>query len=138
MPADHELSAIVFYCGGNDLAWGVSVDDVLRDVQRFVTIAKQRAPHTPVYLLSVGKTPSRRLSWKRVDALNARLKELAHEPDVRFVDVSTAMLSPRGRPRRSLYLFDGIHPSPRGYAAWTSVLRPRLEADLHRGRPESA
>ena len=48
----------------------------------------------------------------------------------RFVDVTTPMLAPNGRPNRKLFLFDGIHPSPAGYAVWTATLKPRLEADL--------
>lgn len=124
------LGAIVFYCGGNDLSWGVSVDDVVSGVERFLAIANERAPETPVYVLSVCKTPSRWLAWRKVTATNQRLQALCEKSGARWVDVTTPMSTERGRPRRSLYRFDGIHPNERGYAVWTSVLRPRFEAEL--------
>ena len=130
VPTSPPPRAVLFYCGGNDLAWGVTVDDVVAGVERFVAITQARLPDTPIYLLSVAKTPSRFLSWRRVDALDERLRSLCDGARVRWVDVNAPMLDARGRPRRSLYLFDGIHPSAEGYAVWTSVLRPRLEADL--------
>lgn len=136
VPTSPAPRAILLYCGGNDLAWGVRVASVVAGVERFLAIARERAPETPVYLLSVGMTPSRFLSWRRVRLLNERLRELAERSGARWVDVATPMLGRRGRPRRDLFLFDGIHPSPEGYAVWTSVLRPRLEADL--GQPSRA
>jgi len=36
-------------------------------------------------------------------------------------------------PVRALFLFDGLHLSEQGYALWTSVVRPRLLADLGGG-----
>jgi lysophospholipase L1-like esterase len=130
LPASPAPRAIVFYCGGNDVAWGVRRSDIVAGVERFIAFAKERLPDTPVFLLSVGKTPSRFFSWRRVDRLNENLRSLAERVGAHWVDMCTPMLSPRGRPRRSLYLFDGIHPSPAGYAIWTSVLRARLEAEL--------
>jgi lysophospholipase L1-like esterase len=124
------LGAIVFYCGGNDLSWGVSVDAVVNGVEQFLAIAKDRAPETPVYVLSVCKTPSRRLAWRKVTATNERLQALCEKSSARWVDVTTPMSTERGRPRRSLYRFDGVHPNERGYAVWASVLRPRFEAEL--------
>lgn len=124
------LGAIVFYCGGNDLSWGVSVDDVVLGVTRFLAIAKQRAPETPVYVLSVCKTPSRWLAWRKVAAVNDRLRALAEETGARYVDVTTPMSNERGRPRRRLYRLDGVHPNEAGYAVWRSVLKPRFDAEL--------
>ncbi len=125
-----EPRAIILYCGGNDIAWGVRVPTVVAGIERFIAIAKERAPMASVYLVSVSKTPSRFLSWRRVDALNARLRTLAEQVGATWIDVATPMLGKRGRPRRELFLFDGIHPSPVGYAVWKAVLRARLDVDL--------
>jgi lysophospholipase L1-like esterase len=130
VPRSPKLAAIVFYCGGNDVAWGVRNADIVSGVERFASIAEARAPGTPFYLLSVAKTPLRFLSWSRVDRLNERLRELAEAKGLRWVDVTTPLLGPRGRPRRSLFLIDGIHPNARGYAIWTQHLRERFEAEL--------
>jgi lysophospholipase L1-like esterase len=73
------------------------------------------------------------LSWRRVDRLNAKLEALARRSGVEWVDVSRAMQDERGRPIRSLYRFDGIHPSEAGYEIWTRVLRARFDADFGDG-----
>jgi lysophospholipase L1-like esterase len=129
VPSSPAPRAIVFYCGANDLAWGLRVSTVVAQTERFIALAKERAPETPLYLMSLCKTPSRFLSWRRVDAANARLKELAERTGVRWVDITTPMLGKRGRPRRELFVFDGIHPSEQGYVIWRDVLRARFEAD---------
>jgi hypothetical protein len=36
------------------------------------------------------------------------------------------MLDSTGMPRRDLFSRDGLHPSPRCYALWQSILRPIL------------
>jgi len=36
------------------------------------------------------------------------------------------MLDSQGRPRRDLFNWDGLHPSKRCYALWTSIIRPIL------------
>jgi hypothetical protein len=43
-----------------------------------------------------------------------------------FLDVSTAMLDSRGKPRRDLFKWDGLHPNAECYALWTSIIRPVL------------
>jgi lysophospholipase L1-like esterase len=124
------LRAIVFYCGGNDLSWGVSVDDVVSGVERFLAIASERQPGVPVYVLSVCRTPSRRLAWRKVAATNERLQRLVERSGARWIDVTAPMSDGKGRPRRGLYRFDGVHPNEKGYAVWTAVMRPRFEAEL--------
>jgi lysophospholipase L1-like esterase len=40
------------------------------------------------------------------------------------------MLDEQAQPRDELFLEDGLHMTPAGYQLWTSIVRPRLEADL--------
>lgn len=129
VPSSPAPRAIVFYCGANDVAWGVRVSTVVAQIESFIGLVKERAPETPLYLVSLAKTPSRFLSWRRVDEANARLEQLAARTGARWVDLTIAMLGKRGRPRRELFVFDGIHPSEAGYAIWRDVLRARFEAD---------
>jgi lysophospholipase L1-like esterase len=124
--------AIVLYVGVNDLALGVGEHHVVEEIQRFLAIAREVAPRAPVYLLSLQRTPSRRRGWPKVRRVNERLAQIAQASRgaVRFIDVATVVLDPAGRPRRELFVLDGIHMRPGGYALWTSVVRPRLLADL--------
>jgi hypothetical protein len=40
------------------------------------------------------------------------------------------ILGPDGKPDRSLFRIDRLHPNKKGYAVWTSVVKPILLADL--------
>ena len=43
-----------------------------------------------------------------------------------FLDFDNLMLGWDEKPRRELYVEDGLHLSPLGYQVWTAVLRPYL------------
>jgi lysophospholipase L1-like esterase len=124
--------AVVLYAGGNDLAWWYSVDRVFAEMERFVALTAQLAPNAPVYILSVQLAPSRPRNWQQVRDLNARVDALAARSGgrVRTIDVVSVILDAAGRPRRELFVFDGVHMNPAGYALWTQVIRPRLMQDL--------
>jgi len=63
----------------------------------------------------------------------------ASDEQLHFIDIVPAMLDVDGRPRRDVFKWDGIHLNEKGYAIWTSVVRPILaEAFLEskqRNRP---
>jgi lysophospholipase L1-like esterase len=54
----------------------------------------------------------------------------ARDPRLAFLDTATPMLATGEPPSRDLFLFDGLHLSAAGYTLWTSVVKPRLLADL--------
>jgi lysophospholipase L1-like esterase len=41
-----------------------------------------------------------------------------------YVDVFTPMLNGNGTPRPELFVADGLHLTPEGYALWTRILTP--------------
>lgn len=125
-----DVPAIVLQCGANDLAWGSSVASVVQGILAFVGAVTAACPGARVYVCSLPKSPARFLSWRRVDAVNRALAVRVPEAGAGFVDVTSPLLGPSGRPSRSHFVFDGIHPSDEGYAAWTHVLRARFDAEL--------
>ena len=40
------------------------------------------------------------------------------------------ILGPDGKPDRSLYRIDRLHPNQKGYAVWAAMIKPILLADL--------
>jgi lysophospholipase L1-like esterase len=66
-----------------------------------------------------------------VQEANRLIREHAQsDPGLRFIDLTDRLLGPDGKPDRSLYRFDGIHPNAKGYVRWTAVIKPVLTADL--------
>ena len=43
-----------------------------------------------------------------------------------YIDFDTLMLGWDEKPRRELFVEDGLHLSPQGYQMWSAVLRPWL------------
>ena len=122
-------SAVVVYAGENDLSWPWSKtsETVLRDFQELVDLVQGQLPITWIYFLSVKPTPRRWQQWEKQQRTNRMIEEFCRtKPQVQFVDISSGMLDSRGKPRRELSKWDGLHPSTRCYAQWTSVIRPIL------------
>ena len=52
------------------------------------------------------------------------------EADADLVGLQEAMFDQRGQPNGELFGEDGLHMNAAGYQLWTSIVRPRLAADL--------
>ena len=44
-----------------------------------------------------------------------------------YADIWTPMLGSNGKPRKELFIEDGLHLSPAGYEIWKEVLAPLLD-----------
>jgi len=53
---------------------------------------------------------------------------------VQYIDVASAMFDPKGNLRADLFVEDGLHPTQKCYALWTSIIKPLL---LERFGPNS-
>jgi hypothetical protein len=121
--------AVVVYAGNNDIAAGKSVDTVVADFEALVRLLEAALPETDIHFLSIKPTPLRWKLWPEMARVNARIRALADaDPRLHFIDGGQVLLGPDGRPDRAFFRFDGLHLSAKGYAAWTSVVRPVLLA----------
>lgn len=122
-------SAILLYAGDNDIAAGNEPERLLADFKRFVDAVRKTMPDTPVYFLSVKPSISRWNMWPSMKRANALIERYTIEqPHLAYIDVSTPMLESAGSVRKDLFLDDGLHMNGDGYALWTAIVRPRLEA----------
>jgi lysophospholipase L1-like esterase len=127
----YEPSAIVLYAGDNDIAFGLSADCTLRDFEAFVAHIQAAAPGTPIYFISIKPSPARWALWEDMQRANLLIEtRTTTRPALHFIDVSEAMLDEEGEPIEALFVEDGLHLNAAGYELWTSIIRPRLAADL--------
>lgn len=122
-------SQVVFYSGDNDLNGGKSPAAVLADYKRFAGAVHARLPETRIVIISIKPSLAR---WALVDKMretNRLVQAMAAADPKRlaFVDIFTPMLGPDGKPRPELYVEDGLHMSPAGYAIWRAALAPVLK-----------
>jgi len=118
---------IFFRCGGNDLANGKSPEQVFADYQEFVAAVRTRLPEADIVFISWSPTVAR---WSLVDkerSLNKRVETYSREsPHLQYIDTYDLPLGPDGKPRKELFIQDGLHFNAEGYKLLTARVRPFL------------
>lgn len=121
--------AVVLYAGDNDLAGRSpkSPEQVFGDFQQFVKIVHAQLPETWIYFISIKPSIQRWGNWPNFKRANEMIASFIRtQPRAEFIDVGEAMLDGQGQPRRELFREDGLHMNARGYAVWTSIVKPVL------------
>jgi len=119
---------IVFYCGDNDIFAGIPPERVFADFQEFVSLVHRTLPTTRIVYLSIKPSPSRWRLWPQMQRVNTLVSQLtARDHQLTFVDIATPMLGKDGKPRRELFLDDGLHLNATGYRLWSEILSSHLE-----------
>jgi lysophospholipase L1-like esterase len=121
--------AVVVYAGDNDLAAGSrkTAQSVADDVRQFVKMVHSQLPGTWIYVMSIKPSTARWGSWHKMKDANQLIEEyLRTEDRVQYIDVATPMFQPDGNVPRDLFVSDGLHPSAKCYAMWTSIIKPIL------------
>lgn len=123
----HQPRLVVVYAGDNDISNGTLSEQVVVDFDRFVRAVHARLPQTRI--VYIGIKPSL-LRWTQVDrmrAANAGIRAYCERDDrLAFVDVDQAMLGWDEKPRRELYVSDGLHLTADGYQILSMLVRPLL------------
>jgi lysophospholipase L1-like esterase len=125
--------AVVLFAGTNDIAGSKpkTAQEVYADYCAFVYVVHAALPDTPIYYLSITPTPSRWKHWPIVQETNRLIcAHTATDPRLHFIDLTGVSLGPDGKPDRSLYRIDRLHPNQKGYAVWAAMIKPILLADL--------
>ncbi len=120
---------IVFYAGDNDIADGKSPERVAGDFERFVATVHAKLPNTEIIYLPIKPSLLRWQLWPQMQATNALVKQFIDgQARLAYVDTATPMLGADGKPRRELFLADGLHMNAQGYQIWSDLLRDQLAA----------
>ncbi len=123
----HDPSAVVVFAGTNDIAAGLSADEVLAGYRCLVERVADDLGDRPIAFVAITPTPARWASWAQASAVNDGVAALAAEwPDLHFIDTTEAFLQTGAPPDASLFRADGLHLSAAGYALWTALIRPQL------------
>src|SRR5262245_49497959 len=120
----HEPRAVVFYAGDNDIKSGRSAEQVHEDFEAFVKTVHKRLPKTKVFFISVKPSIAR---WSLFDVqtkANDLVKQFcARDERLGYIDVVSAMIGKDGKPEPELFVKDGLHLSPKGYAILSEAVK---------------
>jgi lysophospholipase L1-like esterase len=122
-------SAVVIYAGDNDLATPTrkTPQSVTSDVRQFVEIVHSKLPDTWIYVLSVKPSYARWDAWPKMKEADGLIQDYLRTQDhTQFIDVASPMFDAQGNLPRELFVSDGLHPSAKCYALWTSIIKPIL------------
>jgi lysophospholipase L1-like esterase len=124
----HKPRVVVFYAGDNDIANGRTPQQVFDDYKTFVSRIHAALPATKIAFIAIKPSIQRWALVDKVRAANALVRGDAQRDDrLGFVDVDGPMLGWDEKPRKDLFVADGLHMTPKGYAVWTALVRPFVE-----------
>jgi len=119
---------VVVYAGDNDLAKNKPPEQVFSDYRALVAKIHRALPKTRIAYIAIKPSIAR---WKLIDRVRAANEMIRHEAawDKRllYLDVFTPMLGRDGLPRKELFVQDGLHLSPEGYAVWKKVVAEAVD-----------
>jgi lysophospholipase L1-like esterase len=73
--------------------------------------------------------PTQAAFWPEMSRGNRQIAAIAKDdPHLHFIDADPVLLTAGGKVNAELLRFDGIHLNDKGYAAWTSLIKPALLA----------
>jgi lysophospholipase L1-like esterase len=123
----YEPQMIFFRCGGNDIADGKSPEQVFGDYKEFVTKVRTKLPNIDIVFISWCPTPARWAQNEKEKILNQLAREYSTKaPHLKYCDVSDISLGKDGRPRRDLFVADGLHFNAEGYKLLAERVKPFL------------
>ena len=120
---------IFLMIGINDISRGVSVDSLLHNINLIIEKVQKESPQSKFYLQSmlpvnesVGEYSNLKGKNAMIADINQRLKRLAEEKKVTYVDVAKHFIDDNNQLRLELTR-DGLHLKKEGYKLWEDVLR---------------
>ena len=124
---------VVFYCGDNDIASNVPIDQVFEDYVELISKITKDFPDIKFVYISVKPSGSRWQHWDNMDALNKKIEKYNQEyENLYYVDLATPLLSSDGKPDNDLFLNDQLHLNDKGYQVWNSILSKMLESTFNK------
>lgn len=128
-PAEGRPRALILYVGENDIANGVPVRTVMRQVAALFDLRDRLLPGVPVLLLSAKPSPGRLKFLGEQRLFNAAAQNfLPHMQAAHYADITTPLLA--GGKLGDNYQADGVHMNAGGYRIWADVVRRRLDQIL--------
>jgi lysophospholipase L1-like esterase len=119
---------VVLYSGENDLNRGVTPETVAGDFTKFYGLIRSALRDTRVVVIGLKPSLSR---WKLRDEMRQTNRMIRTHceanPGCVYVDPWPSMIGSDGTPKPELFVEDGLHMTPAGYAAWALMLEPHLK-----------
>lgn len=122
---------VVFYAGENDIASGMSPEQVADAFIEYSNRLLTALPDANLLYIAMKPSPLRWNIQKKFAEANALIEaHCAKTFRAAFLDMTPYMLGNDGHPRKDIFMKDGLHMNRDGYAIWREIIAPLLAPDL--------
>lgn len=127
----YEPSIVFFQTGSNDIAEGLTVEEIIANKDKMYSMFREKLPDTTFIVMSGLPLPGRSEYWDGINTVNQELKTYCetHENMI-YADATDIMLDSRGNFRPELFKEDGIHLNVDGHELWTEIMKKVLEEQV--------
>lgn len=136
-----EPAVVFFQTGSNDLALGLSLEQILENKKKMYDLFLENMPDTKLVVMSGLPLPSRQVFWEDTTKVNALLKNMCDKTErMYFMDATDVMTSGEGPENmktfdgryfiREYFRMDGIHLNKKGHDVWTAKMKAVLKEIL--------
>ena len=123
----YKPSVVFIQTGSNDNAIGLTLDQIMENKRKLYAEYRKNLPETCFIVMSGLPLPGREQYLESILGLNRYLKEyIATLDGFEFIDATEVMMTD-GKTRPEFFIKDGIHLNAEGHAAWTKLMRAKLE-----------
>ncbi len=135
---DFEPSVVFFQTGSNDIANGLSLEEIKENKRKMYSLFLEKMPETRLVVMSGLPLPNRQQYWEDTVKVNSLLKEMCDSTErMYFMDATDVMMSDTGTEdmkafdgryfRRDYFRMDGIHLNKKGHDIWTAEMKKILK-----------
>ena len=120
---------IVLFAGANDVVVepALSAGEIFQSYRQIADGVAQHLPETCLIYIAITPTPARMAAWPEAVRVNQLVANYASQQDnLLYLNTDQEFLDDSARPLGQLFVKDGIHLSPRGYAIWTRLLNQMM------------
>ena len=137
---DNDVEAVFLMIGINDLIWGKTDDEILKNYKEIVRRLKKEHPKTQIVVQSILPHGGENSSWESRDKLaalpsdrivnmNNELREIAAANNAYYLDLYPIFVTGDGNLRSDLTT-DGLHLNRQGYLVWRSAIALYAQLEL--------
>lgn len=123
----YEPETIFLYAGDNDIADGKDAATVFRDFRLFAKTVHRALPCARIVFIAIKPSIKRWHLSPTMRRANDLVRAFAQKDErLDFADIWSPMLDEADRPKKSLFVDDGLHLNHDGYQVWKEVILPLL------------
>ena len=136
----NDIEAVFLMIGINDLIWGETDEDIIKNYKEIVRQLKAKHPKTQIVVQSILPHGGENSTWEsrdkltalksdRIVAMNNTLKQIADSNNAYYLDLYPIFVTGEGRLRPDLTT-DGLHLNREGYLVWRSAIALYAQLEL--------